>query len=641
MTGIWPSACVSEVCGFDDGTLGLIVSPGRQSPSYKPLRMLWAAGGMAVAIAGSAHLAHAQQDLAGEPQPVTGQTVATSNSMTLNAALSRLGRNPRDITALIDAGNAALAIGDVDASIGFFSRANQVTPGNPRIKAGLARALVRSGNPFDAIPLFDEAERGGAMDSTVALDRGLAYDLVADNTRAQSYYRLALSAGPNDEANRRLAISLAIAGDKRGSAAVLTPLLVRQDKAAWRARAFALAILGQSEDAVAVVNTTLPKQLASGIAPYLRYMPRLTRSQQAAASNFGQFPRAAEIGQDDPRVTRYATTAPRRPAVAAADAGLVPKGEPLGRSAPPRDAARTPIEARVAAAPVTHVPETRNRRDPRIAPPEPQPGRETAPAALTSAPGLASPLATAPAQVPQAVPVRASAVPVAIAPTPASPPVVIAGAVVLPAAPSLSPAPAAAATVSAGAPLQTPAGLLAARTFSLPPGPSPTVALPPAATPVPIARSVQAPPALVPARRPSLSEAFSDLAWPAIDVAPARGAVDIRRIKPAREVAANAVPAKQALPHHPSRIWVQLATGRDKAALSFDWRRMARQGEAALKGKRSFVSAWGQTNRLLTGPFESEAAANAFIAQLRRADLDGAFIWTSPAGQPVDAATAR
>ncbi len=614
------------------------MSPGRQSPSSNPLRLLWAAGGMAIAIAGAAQLAQAQQAIAGEPRPGAGQTATTGNSVTLNAALSRLGRNPRDIIALTDAGNAALAIGDVDASIGFFSRANQVTPGNARIKAGLARALVRSGNPFDAIPLFDEAERGGAMDSTVALDRGLAYDLVADNATAQSYYRLALSAGPNDEANRRLAISLAIAGDKRGSAAVLTPLLVRQDKAAWRARAFALAILGQSEEAVAVVNSTLPKQLASGIAPYLRYMPRLTRSQQAATANFGQFPRASEIGQDDPRVLRYTTTAPRRPAVAAADAGLVPRGEPLGRSGP----ARTPVEAQAPRAPVTQVPVARSRRDPRIAPPEPQPGRETAPAAVSSAPGLASPLATAPASVPPAVTVRAPAAPVALTPAPASPPVAVAAAAVVPAAPPGSVAtPAAAAIVSSGGASQTPAGLLATRSFSLPPGPARVPAVPPAATPAAVARSVRAPPAPLPARRPSLSEVFSDLARPAIDMAPARGAVDIRRIKPAREAAANAVAAKPVLPSHPSRIWVQLATGRDRAALSFDWRRMARQGEAALKGKRSYVSAWSQTNRLLTGPFESEAAANGFIAQLRRADLDGAFIWTSPAGQPVDALAAR
>ena len=85
--------------------------------------------------------------------------------------------------------------------------------------------MVRNGNPFDALPLFEEAERGGAIDSTVALDRGLAYDLVADNATAQRYYRQARTAGPNDEATRRLAISLAIAGDKRGSGTTISPLL--------------------------------------------------------------------------------------------------------------------------------------------------------------------------------------------------------------------------------------------------------------------------------------------------------------------------------------------------------------------------------------------------------------------------------
>ena len=64
---------------------------------------------------------------------------------------------------------------------------------------------------------------------------------------------------------------------------------------------------------------------------------------------------------------------------------------------------------------------------------------------------------------------------------------------------------------------------------------------------------------------------------------------------------------------------------------------MSREGAEVFRGKQPFVSAWGQTNRLLTGPFQSEAAANSFIAQLRHADVDGAFVWTSPAGQVVDA----
>jgi hypothetical protein len=165
------------------------------------------------------------------------------------------------------------------------------------------------------------------------------------------------------------------------------------------------------------------------------------------------------------------------------------------------------------------------------------------------------------------------------------------------------------------------------------------MAQPVPARPAPIATPAAPPPA--PARRPSLSEAFSDLARPSIDMAPSRGAVDIRRIKPARQVSPSAAAAKPLPPSHPSRIWVQLATGRDKAALGFDWRRLTRKGEKVLQGKRSFISGWGQTNRLLTGPFDTEAAASSFIAQLRRADIDGAFLWTSPAGQAVDALPAR
>ncbi len=187
----------------------------------QPLR--WTAWVLAAGMAATASVASpvAAQDDVDEAPGAVVQSIPNNDSMNLNAALARLGQNPRDVLALIDAGNAALTIGDVDASIGFFSRADQVSPGNSRVKSGLAAALVRNGNPFDAIPMFDAAERGGGVDSRVVLDRGLAYDLVGDNATAQRYYRQALATGANDEALRRLAISLAIAGDKRGSASTL------------------------------------------------------------------------------------------------------------------------------------------------------------------------------------------------------------------------------------------------------------------------------------------------------------------------------------------------------------------------------------------------------------------------------------
>jgi hypothetical protein len=169
---------------------------------------------------------------------------------------------------------------------------------------------------------------------------------------------------------------------------------------------------------------------------------------------------------------------------------------------------------------------------------------------------------------------------------------------------------------------------------------APTPSVPPAASP-PAAQTSSAPvarPAPAPSAPPrNLADAFAEFTRPTTDATPAAGAVDLRRIKPTRpEAKKPAEPVKPPPPSHPSRIWVQIATGRDKAALGYDWRRLTRDKADVLRGKAALVSAWGQTNRLLTGPFPSESAANSFIAQLRRADVDGAFVWTSPAGQVVD-----
>ena len=505
--------------------------------------------------------------------------------MTLDAALGRLARDPRDIDALIDAGNAALTMGDVEAATGFFRRADQISPGNPRAKAGLAGAMVRNGDPFAAIPLFEEAEKAGALDGSFAADRGLAYDLVGDNATAQRYYRQAQARAPGDEVLRRLALSYAIAGDKQNAEVLLSPMLQHRNLAAWRTRAFALAILGQTEEAVKIANSVLPADLAAGIAPYLRYMPRLTRAQQAAAANLGAFPRASEIGRDDPRVAQYA---PRTASVAAVDTALTPQGEPLGRKPRTRRATASRSAQQAAS---------------RAAPPEPLPARQAgstpAAAPVPAAPPAVAPSRPVPARAPQvaAAPLPPTVQPRREPPAPVAPPV------------AAAPVPVAAAPAPAAAPVNPP--------------PAPRISSPPP----------PAPPAAAAPQR-SLAEIFADFARPSTDATPAAGAVDLRRIKPARPKPPE--PPAPPPPSHPSRVWVQVATGREKAALGYDWRRMTRAQAEIFRGKEPFVTAWGQTNRLLTGPFRSEAEANSFIAQLRRADVDGPFLWTSPAGQAVD-----
>ena len=580
-------------------------------------------------------------------QPVV-QALPSGESRALNAALARVAANPRDAGALVDAGNAALTMNDVDAAIGFFTRADQVAPGLAAAKAGLAGAYVRREDPFTAIRMFNEAEQTGPLSSALLADRGLAYDLVGDNATAQGYYR---QAGPtNDEALRRLALSLAISGDKRGSEAALSPLMTRQDKSAWRTRAFTLAILGEEAQAVQIANATMPATLASSIAPYLRYMRQLTRAQQAAAANLGHFPRASEIGRDDPRMAQYAPPTPRRPQTGA-DAGLIPAGEPLGtaRTAAASGSSRTAQPARA-----DRQAQERQAREEREAkarqerqamrereererqarlersrprererPPEPvvavstaaAPSSTLAPTALAAAPRPSAPAARPAAPAPATVSAAGPGFALAPAAPPATPP----------SAPPPSP--------SFGlAPSASPPATLAGPSFSLAPGAStpssPPVAKPPAAPPA--AAPPPARPPAAPAKPRRLAEAFADLAPPPT-VTRAPGSVDIRRITP------NKPPeAKPAPPAHPSRVWVQVATGRNKQALAFDWKRMAREDAGVFRGKKPYATAWGQTNRLVTGPFETEAAAGAFLAQLRRADVDGAFLWTSPAGQIVD-----
>lgn len=601
---------------------------------------LAAAGALALALCANGGMANAQS-LPSVSRPVV-QALPPPESKQLSAALARLGRDPRDVDALIDAGTAALAMEDADAATGFFRRADQVSPSDPRVKAGLAAAAVRGGDPFTAIPLFDQAEKAGAQVSAIAADRGLAYDLVGDSAAAQRYYRLALARKADDAITRRLAVSQAIAGDRRGAEETLMPLLRKQDKSAWRTRTFVLAIAGEPEEAVEMANTLLPAALAENIAPYLRYMPRLTRAQQAAAANLGIFPRASEIGRDDPRVAQYAPASGASASVASLGEGLVPRGEPLGSGARPararKEKPQKPAPApRQAAASVV-----------RTAPPEPQPAREVtseAPERAVSAPATAAPeLARARSGVARVVP-TADPTDVASARPPLASPV-----------PAPSPAPArelapvrpepAAAAVAAAPPSQAmPApGFDLARLAQPASAPVPAPAPAPAPTSAP-ATSAVSPPAPDAAERPSLAEAFSDLGRPVASAAPILGAVDIRKITPAppkpkpEKVAAK--PAKPPPPSHPSRIWVQLGVGRNKPAMNFDWRRLARDVPDAFRGKKPSVSEMGQTNRLLAGPFPSEKAADEFLAQLRKAGIKGPYVWTSPAGQVVDALPAK
>ena len=439
---------------------------------------------VAVSLAGlciaDARPANAQPVVQALPDPAAAE---------LSEALRRLARDPQSLPALVTAGRASLQLADYEAARGFFLRAEAIAPADGRVLVGLALVELKELKPVAAIRQFDLAEQAGEPLGVYAADRGLAHDLVGDNSRAQELYRESLARENEPEVQRRLALSYAISGDQEASEATLLPLLQASDLAAFRTRAFVLAIGGKADEAETIATTMLPQGLARRLAPYLRYMPSLTRAQQAAAANLGQFPSSGQSGREDTAIASYGAV-PAAPANGGrADARLIPGGEPLGPSA--AQAAADPVE------------------------------------------------------------------------------------------------------------------------------------------PAPVAEPVRQADA---APRVSLNEAFADLVLPAetVDAPLAAGAVDITRINPVREERQSSPPA---LPE-PRRHWVQVATGRDVSAFRFDWRRIAGEANGLLADHAAFYSDWGNTNRLLTGPFDSEDDAQAFVTSLAGEGVES-FRYTSPSGERI------
>ncbi len=238
-------------------------------------------GGLAVAIAA----------------PASAQGSYSPYNETPAAALARyvraLADDPKDFNALIGAGRAALALGDTQAAAGFFARADDVDPKSPLPQAGMGAVQAANGDAKGAMPYFRRAEQLGASQTVLGCDRGLAYDLLGQQAKAQADYRAALSSADADEARRRLALSLAISGDKTGALAAIAPLAAKGDSAVPRVRAFILALTGDSGDAMKAIDAAMPGSW-SRVSPFLQRLPTLPAGEKAAAVNLGIFPNSVQ-----------------------------------------------------------------------------------------------------------------------------------------------------------------------------------------------------------------------------------------------------------------------------------------------------------------------------------------------------------
>lgn len=518
---------------------------------------------------------------------------------TPSAALARnvrlLGASPRSFEALIGAGRAALQLGDTQAAVGFFGRAEEVNPRHPAPKAGTGAALVAMEQPNEALGYFEEAVRLGANQASIGADRGLAYDLTGEPARAQADYRAALFGQDRDEARRRLALSLAMGKDRAGALAALAPLMSRRDPATERVRAFILALVGDVAGARQVVEAAMPGASAN-MEPFLYKLARMSPDQAVAAVHFGRFP--------DDSAIRMAAAAPPPIAPPATRYPITRSVAPTVLKPAPRTKVATPPSPRRAAQRKVRrfgedsAPEAMGAKPVAATPPPRQAPRLATSSSTASVP---EPLIAAPVQGPRAATSEqvqsASAAPgfaateVPVQPQP--PPVELAAATSTPAVDRLS------------------------DIDKLLGSPDEPIVRMPAASP----QDELAPEA---AHEPSKPKTQTEK-----KAAAKKGK--------AEDESASAKKAKAAAkaPKSPGKYWVQLAGGAKTERMPIEFKRIKGKKPGLFAKRTAYVAELKGWTRLLVGPFKSEDESQDYVNQLAKADIDG-FSWISPTGQAIE-----
>jgi Flp pilus assembly protein TadD len=540
------------------------------------------------------------------PPGAVVQSLDTGPGAELRSNLRALAENPRSLDALIGAGRAAIGLRDGEAATGFFTRAQEIAPGDPRVMAGMASAALLSERPEQALILFAEAAQRGAPEGEIAGDRGLAYDMVGDPRHAQQDYALALRHRNDPEIERRLALSLAISGQRDAALRVIDAQLRRHDRAAWRTEAFVLALTGDPAGADDTARRLMPAPNAQAMAPFFARLAYLSPAQKAAAVNFGRFPSDGRAGQAanvdtraDPGALAMAQGGPRirfQPPLAAPVNGTRRRADP-GEQRADSLIRRRPDTVAPAVQPSRRVEVAQAQQGRFGTNPPPDPDDEEQPEG--GAPEPSAPNQRAPVVRPREAPAF-----------------VAGGNFTLDSsheeAPSQPQAPAAAPGFGSIGPTQAPS----VRRFQ-------SITAEPRAM-SDIASMVRS--------LPDESGSPTQPSAPALTLAERQA-----RDAAAREAEARyrgASPSARTGSAAGGRHWVQIAHTDRMSALAGQYRQVRARAPALLDGQGAWTVADRSTNRLLIGPFDSAGAARDYIDQLGARRI-AAVPWES-AGQSVE-----
>ncbi len=101
-----------------------------------------------------------------------------------------------------------------------------------------------------------------------------------------------------------------------------------------------------------------------------------------------------------------------------------------------------------------------------------------------------------------------------------------------------------------------------------------------------------------------------------------------------KALADKAAAEKKASRAEPARIWVQVAGGANEGDLAKAWKAARTKAPAAFAGRQGYATPLRATNRVLTGPFKTDAEARAYVNQLAKAGVS-AFSFKSDPGQKI------
>jgi Flp pilus assembly protein TadD len=185
----------------------------------------------------------------------------------------------------VGAGDALVAIGQINEGIVAYRAALTREPRDPAALRGLGRAYLHSGRPELALEPLGQALTQTPDDPKILQLIGVAEDFAGQHAAAQAHYARGLERAPGDRGlSVNLALSLALAGRYDEAIARLTPVALGPAGAAGERQTLALIYMlrGDSRTAERIARLDLDPQAATRqLAFYdtLRLLPPEARAR--------------------------------------------------------------------------------------------------------------------------------------------------------------------------------------------------------------------------------------------------------------------------------------------------------------------------------------------------------------------------